>query len=100
MKLSKDTNAKRIEGRHAGGDPEVMKSMITFLNGLYDTYEDTQPGEENCITVNIGPDDSREDVMKKILKKVDELEVCMFPILSLLYPKCPHESIMNLCGQR
>ena len=74
LKLSKETNAKRIEGRHAGGDPEVMKSMITFLNGLYDTYEDTQPGEENCITVNIGPDDSREDVMNKILKQVDELE--------------------------
>ena len=74
LKLSKETNAKRIEGRHAGGDQEVMKSMITFLNGLYDTYEDTQPGEENCITVNIGPDDSREDVMNKILKQVDELE--------------------------
>ena len=42
--------------------------------GLYDAYEDVQPGEENCITVEIGPEDSREGVMNKILKQVEELE--------------------------
>ena len=52
----------------------MKKHMMAFLNGLYDTFEDTQPGEENCITVHIGPDDDRQDVMNKILKQVEDLE--------------------------
>ena len=74
LRLAKETNAKRVAGRHAGGDPETLKKMLDFLNGIYDTYEDAQPGEDNCITVEIGPEDSREDVMNKILKQVEELE--------------------------
>ena len=36
--------------------------------------------------VEVDPDDSREDVMKKILQKVDELEVCAcFQALSFDY---------------
>ena len=74
LRLSKETNEKRLEKRHADMEPEMKKHMMAFLNGLYDTFEDTQPGEENCITVHIGPDDDRQDVMNKILKQVDELE--------------------------
>ena len=74
LRLSKETNFKRVETRHSGGDAESNKKFVGLLTGIYDLYEDTQPGEENCITVNIGPDDSREDVMNKILKQVDELE--------------------------
>ena len=81
IRLSKETNAKRIEARHGGGDPEMIKNMTEWLNKMYDLYEDAQPGEENCVTVEVDPDDSREDVMKKILQKVDELEVCMFSSL-------------------
>ena len=72
--LTKETNAKRVASRHAGGDPETMKKMLEFLDGMYDQYEDAQAGEENCITVEIGPEDSRDDVMNKILKQVEELE--------------------------
>ena len=74
LRLTKETTAKRIAGRHAGGDPETLKKMMESLDGIYDSYEDAQPGEDNCITVEIGPEDSREDVMNKILKQVDELE--------------------------
>ena len=74
IRLSKETNAKRIEARHGGGDPEMIKNMTEWLNKMYDLYEDAQPGEENCVTVEVDPDDSREDVMNKILKQVDELE--------------------------
>ena len=74
LRLTKETNAKRVAGRHAGGDPETLKKMLDFMNGIYDTYEDAQPGEDNCITVEIGPEDSREDVMNKILKQVEDLE--------------------------
>ena len=81
IRLSKETNAKRIEARHGGGDPEMIKNMTEWLNNMYDLYEDAQPGEENCVTVEVDPDDSREDVMKKILQKVDELEVCMLSSL-------------------
>ena len=74
LRLTKETNAKRIAGRHAGGDPETIKKMLKFLDGIYDSYEDAQPGEDNCITVEIGPEDSREVVMNKIIKQVEELE--------------------------
>ena len=74
LRLAKETNAKRVAGRHAGGDPETLKKMLDFMNGIYDTYEDAQPGEDNCIMVEIGPEDSREDVMNKILKQVEDLE--------------------------
>ena len=81
LRLSKETNAKRVEARHGSGmgDPEQVKVMLEFLNGMYDSYEDAQPGEENCITVEVGPEDSREDVMNKILKQVEELEVNIIP---------------------
>ena len=44
------------------------------MNRIYDLYEDTQPGEDNCVTVNVGPDDSKEVVMANILKLVEEFE--------------------------
>ena len=48
--------------------------IIARLNGIYDTYEDTQPGEENCVTILVDPDDSPQDVANKILKQVEELQ--------------------------
>ena len=41
---------------------------------MYDQYEDAQPGEENCFTVYVEPEDSRDDVMKKIWKLYEEAE--------------------------
>ena len=76
LHLSKETNAKRIEGRHEGlcQDPEKLKYLIETMNGLYDTYEDTQPEEKNCITVHIDPDDRPQDVMDKITIHVEKLQ--------------------------
>ena len=74
IRLSKEANKKRVAGRHAASDEETMKGLEEYLNGIYDLYEDTQPGEENCVTVNVGPDDSKEVVMNNILKLVEELE--------------------------
>ena len=74
IRLSKETNAKRVEARHADGDEEMKKKVLEFLNGMYDQYEDAQPGEENCITVHVGPEDGKEEVMNKILKLVEEYE--------------------------
>ena len=79
LRLSKETNAKRVESRHGGigKDPEKMKTLVDTLNGLYDAYEDTQPGqpgEENCITVPIDPDDRPQDVMDKIIQHVEKLQ--------------------------
>ena len=51
----------------------MMKEVIDFLAGVYDLYEDVQPGEDNCITVLVDPDDSREDVMNKILNQVHQV---------------------------
>ena len=74
IRLSKETNAKRVEARHADGDEEMKKKVLEFLNGIYDQYEDAQPGEENCITVHVGPEDGKAEVMNKILKLVEEYE--------------------------
>ena len=72
LRLSKETNAKRIEARHSEGDEKVKKRMVQMLNSMYEMYEDDQPGEENCVTVVIEAEDSREDVTKKILTKIEE----------------------------
>ena len=75
LRLKKETNAKRVEERHAGdggGDKAAIKKTIDLLNGIYDQFEDAQPGEENCVTVHIGPDDTREDVVNNIQKEVEE----------------------------
>ena len=72
LRLSKETNAKRVEARHGGGDKEVAQKTIDFLNGIYEIYEDAQPDEEHCVTVHIGPEDTREDVANNILKKVED----------------------------
>merc|ERR1712026_211113 len=74
LRLSKETNKKRVALRHAGSDEETLKGLEEYLNGIYDLYEDTQPGEENCVTVHIGPDDDKEAVTKNILKAVEEYE--------------------------
>ena len=55
----------------------MMKGVIDFLASMYDLYEDVQPGEDNCITVLVNPDDSREDVMNKIIDQVNQMmEFC------------------------
>lgn len=72
LRLSKETNAKRVEARH-GGDGNADK-IVAWLNSLYDTYEDTQPEEENCITVHIDPDDRPQDVMDKITNHIEKLQ--------------------------
>ena len=72
LRLSKETNAKRIEARHSEGDNKVKKRMVQMLNSMYEMYEDDQPGEQNCVTVIIESEDSREDVANKILKKIED----------------------------
>ena len=74
LHLSKETNSQRVEARHAGGDKEMKENVVKFLTALYDAFEDAQPGEKNCITVHVEPDDSREDVMQKILNQIEEIE--------------------------
>ena len=77
LRLSKEATAKRVEARHADGNQEMMKGVIDFLASMYDLYEGVQPGEDNCITVLVDPDDSREDVMNKIIDQVNQMmEFC------------------------
>ena len=75
LRLTKEANAKRIAKRHADADEEALKEIMEYMKGIYDQYEDTQEGEENCVTVHIGPDDDQEAVMNNILKAVEEFEV-------------------------
>ena len=74
IRLSKETNRKRIEARHADADEGTRESIIAFCNGMYDQFEDAQPGEKNCLTVSVEHEDSRDDVMNKIWKMFQEEE--------------------------
>ena len=72
LRLAKEANAKRVQARHAYNDDGRTKRQIEFLSGIYDLYEDTQPGEENCVTIYVGTDDTKEDVVNMILRKIEE----------------------------
>ena len=67
LRLSKEAITKRLEVRHSN-----LQKLTEVLTSIYDMFEDAQPGEENCVTVLVDPDDSREDVMNKILSQVDQ----------------------------
>ena len=72
LSLSAETNRKRVEARHSEGDETFKKMIIEMLNNMFKMYEPAQEGEENAINVVIGPDMSKDDVVKEILKKVQD----------------------------
>ena len=39
LRLSKETNFKRVEARHSGGDAESNKKFVGLLTGIYDFYK-------------------------------------------------------------
>ena len=74
LSLSAETNMKRVEARHSDGDEAFKKSVCEWLNNMFAAYEPAQPDEENAINIEIGPDMSKDDVIKEILKKVEVFE--------------------------
>jgi len=66
LHMSKGDQAARIKARH--GDEETF---VELLSSVYDKYEPATEDEPNAIHVLITKDMSRDDVVDKIIKMVD-----------------------------
>merc|ERR1712080_718229 len=67
MHMTKEDQTSRIKARH--GDEE---SMVNMLTKMYDIYEIAGEDEPNAFTVVIPKDMTRDEVVEKILKAVEE----------------------------
>jgi len=72
LKLSEETNAARLESRHADMDEETRKTMTDLMNGMHKMYEPAGEDEDNAVDVEIGPDMDRDAVAKAVLEKVQK----------------------------
>ena len=72
LKLSEETNAARLEGRHAEMDQETKDGMLALMQAMYKLYEPTGEDEDNAVDVEIGPDMDRDAVAKAVLEKVSK----------------------------
>ena len=72
LKLSEETNAARLESRHADMDEDTKKTMVDMLNGMHKMYEPAGEDEDSAVDVEIGPDMDRAAVVKAVLEKVQK----------------------------
>ena len=72
LKLSEETNAARLESRHADMDEDTKKAMVDMMNNVHKMYEPAGEGEDNAVDVEIGPDMDRDAVVKAVLEKVQK----------------------------
>ena len=68
--LTEETLEKRVEKRHQDMDDDIKKWILDLLKGMAKSYEDAGEDEENAVNVHIAPDDTEDDVIKKILDSV------------------------------
>ena len=52
----------------------ILISILEMLNNMFKMYEPAEEDEENAINVVIGPEMSKDDVVKEILNKVQAFE--------------------------
>ena len=52
----------------------TLNFFIEMLNNMFKMYEPAEEDEENAINVVIGPEMSKDDVVKEILNKVQAFE--------------------------
>lgn len=72
LSLSAETNAKRINTRHADMDEASKESLQEWMNNMYQLYELAGADEENAVNVEIGPDMDKYQVAQAILQKVQK----------------------------
>ena len=52
----------------------IFNVFLEMLNNMFKMYEPAEEDEENAINVVIGPEMSKDDVVKEILNKVQAFE--------------------------
>ena len=52
----------------------TLNFFIEMLNNMFKMYEPAEEDEENAINIVIGPEMSKDDVVKEILNKVQAFE--------------------------
>ena len=72
LNLSEETNAKRLDGRHADMDEETKKGILTMMQAMYKLYEPAGEDEDNAVNVEIGPEMDKAAVAKAVLEKVSK----------------------------
>ena len=72
LKLSEETNGKRLADRHAEMDQETKDGVLALMQKMYKLYEPTGEDEDNSVDVEIGPDMDRDAVAKAVLEKVSK----------------------------
>ena len=72
LSLSAETNAKRINTRHAYMDEASKESLQEWMNNMYQLYELAGADEENAVNVEIGTDMDKYQVAQAILQKVQK----------------------------
>jgi len=69
LNMTHEDQLKRVKARH--GDTGVGARFVELATKSYTIYEPADDDEENAINVMITKDMSREDVVEKILKEVE-----------------------------
>ena len=71
LNMSRECQKKRIIARHG---EDMHENALAFLIKMAEMYEPAGEDEENAYNIEITEDMNREDVIKKILEIVDNLE--------------------------
>ena len=68
LSMTKDTQRKRIQGRH--GEGEEQKGLVDMMMNIGDGYEIATDDEVNAVNVIITPDMTPEDVADAVIVRV------------------------------
>ena len=72
LNMTKECQMKRIKGRH--GDSPMLEEFMRVLVKYAEMCEPAGDDEENAFNVTISEDMSKDDVVKKVLEVVNNLD--------------------------
>ena len=72
LNMTKECQMKRIKGRH--GDSNMLEEFMRVLMKYAEMCEPAGDDEENAFNVTISEDMSKDDVVKKVLEVVNNLD--------------------------
>ena len=72
LNMTKECQMKRIKGRH--GDSNMLEEFMRVLMKYAEMCEPAGDDEENAFNVTISEDMSKDDVVKKVLEIVNNLD--------------------------
>ena len=92
LNMTKECQVKRIKGRH--GDSPMLEEFMRVLVKYAEMCEPAGDDEENAFNVTISEDMSKDDVVKKVLEVVNNLEKKARILLQIII--CNFYVVLNL----